>query len=59
MVVVLELHNGCSYIVVVELHELHMYMVSYKVSCIYCNSCNLFNRTGDCKNMLSCNELLM
>jgi hypothetical protein len=57
--VALKLHSSCSYIIVVELHKLHMYMVSYMVSCIPCNSCNLPNSTHAHRNMLSCNELQM
>jgi hypothetical protein len=34
--------NNCFYAVAIQLHELHMYMVSHMVSCICCNSCNLF-----------------
>ncbi len=57
--VALKLHSSSSYIIVVELHKLHMYMVSYMVSCIPCNSCNLSNSTHTHKNMLTCNELQM
>jgi hypothetical protein len=38
--VALKLYNNCSYIVVIVLHELHMYMVSHMVSFIHCNSCS-------------------
>jgi hypothetical protein len=41
MVVVLDLRNGCSYIVVIELHELHMYTVSYKVSIATHATCSI------------------
>ncbi len=34
-----------------------MYTISHLVSCIYCNSCNLFNNIHICRNTLSCNEL--
>jgi len=57
--VALKLHNNCSYIIVIELHKLHMYMVSYMVSCIPCNLCNLSNGTHTHINRLSCNELQM
>ncbi len=54
------MHNSCTYIVVIELHELHMYIVShYIVHCICCNSCNLSNITHAYKNTLSYNELQM
>jgi hypothetical protein len=43
--VALELHNSWSYIVAIELHELHTYAISHIVSCVYCNSCNSFNST--------------
>jgi hypothetical protein len=55
----LKLHNSCSYIVVIKLHELHMYIVSHTVSCIYYNSCNLSNSIHTYKNMQSCNEWQM
>jgi len=51
--VALELHNSCFYIVVIELHKLHMYMVSYAMGCIHCNSCNLFNSIHAYKNIMS------
>jgi hypothetical protein len=38
--VALKLYNNYSCIVVIELHEVHMYMVSHMVSCIRCNSCS-------------------
>ncbi len=57
--VALKLHTSYSYIIVTNLHELHMYMVSYMVSCIPCNSCDLSNSTHVHRNMLSCNELQM
>jgi len=41
--VALALHNSCYYIVVIKLHELHMYMIPHMLSCIHCNSCNLSN----------------
>jgi hypothetical protein len=57
MVVALELHNGCSYIVVIELHKLHAHTISHTMNYIYCNSCNLFDNIHAYKNMLNCNEL--
>ncbi len=33
--------------------------VSHMASCIYCNSCNLFDSTHAHTNMLNCNELQM
>jgi hypothetical protein len=57
--VALKLHSSCSYMIVTKLHELHMYMVSYMVSCIRCNSCNLSNSTHAHRNMLNHNELQM
>jgi len=53
--VALKLHSS-SYIIVTKLHELHMYMVLYMMSC---NSCDLSNSTHVHKNMLSRNELQM
>jgi hypothetical protein len=41
--VALELHNSCSYIVVIKLHELHMYTVSHIMNWICCNLYDLFN----------------
>jgi len=41
--IALELHNNYSYIVVIKLHMLYMYMVSHTVSCIHCNSWDLSN----------------
>jgi ribulose kinase len=55
--IALKLHNNYSYIVVIELHKLHMYMVSHMVGCIRRSSCNLSNNTHAHKNTLSCNEL--
>jgi hypothetical protein len=55
--VVLGLRNNCSYIIVNELYKLHMYMVSYMMSCIYCNLCNLWNNIHAHRNKLNCNEL--
>ncbi len=57
--VTLELHSSCSYIVGIELHELHMYIVSHTMNCIHCNSCDLSDNTHVYRNMLSCNELQM
>jgi hypothetical protein len=51
---VLGLHNNCSYIIVIELQKLHMYMFSYMANCIYCN---LFYNIHAETNMLNCNEL--
>jgi len=31
--------NNCSYIVAIELHELHTYIVPHMVSCVHYNSC--------------------
>ncbi len=53
------MHISCSYIVVIESHELHVYTISHTVSCILCNSCDLSNSTHTYKNTLSCNELQM
>ncbi len=55
--VALELHNNFSYIIVTELHKLHMYMVSHAKNCIYCNSFDLLNNTHVHRNTLNCNEL--
>jgi hypothetical protein len=55
--VALDLHNNFSYIIVIELHELHMYMVSHAKSCIYCNSSDILDSTHARRNTLSCNEL--
>jgi hypothetical protein len=55
----LKLLNNRYFIIVVKFHELHMYMVSHTMSCIHCNSCNLFNNIHACKNTLGCNELQM
>jgi hypothetical protein len=52
--IALELHNNCFYIVVTELHGLHMYTISHMLSCIYHNSCNLFDSIHTYRNMLSC-----
>jgi hypothetical protein len=30
--IALKLHNNCSYIIVIELHKLHMYMVSHTLN---------------------------
>jgi hypothetical protein len=57
--VALKLHNSYSYIVIIELHELHMYTISHMVSYIHCNSCNLSNNIHACRNTLICNELQM
>jgi len=57
--IALELHISCSYIVITESHELHMYTVSHMVSCILCNSCDLSDSIHTYKNTLSCNELQM
>ncbi len=57
MVVALELHNGCSYIVAIELHKLHMYTISRTMNYILCNSCKLFDNTNAHRNTLNCNEL--
>jgi hypothetical protein len=57
--VTIKLHNSYSYIIVIELHKLHMYTVSHMASCIHYNSCNLSDNTHIHKNMLSCNELQM
>jgi hypothetical protein len=59
MVVALQLHNICSYIVVIELHELHMYTVSHMVSCILSNSFELFDNIHAHRNVLNCNEMQM
>jgi hypothetical protein len=55
--VALELHNSCSYIVVIELQKLHMYTISSMMNYICCNSCNLFDNIHAHKNTSSCNEL--
>jgi hypothetical protein len=52
--VALKLHNSCSYIVVIKLLELHIYIVSYIVSYICYNACDLSNSTHTRRNMLSC-----
>jgi len=57
--VTLELHSSCSYIIGIELHELHMYTISCTMNCIHCNSCDLSDNTRVYRNMLSCNELQM
>jgi hypothetical protein len=59
MLVALELHNNYSYIVVIELHELHMYIFSHMVSCILCNSFDLSNNIHAHRNVLNCNEMQM
>jgi hypothetical protein len=41
--VALELHNSCSCIVAIELHELHTYIVQHIMNYIHYNSCNLSN----------------
>jgi hypothetical protein len=55
--ITLMLYSSCSYIVVIKLHKLHMYMVSHKVGYIHCKSCNLSNNIHACKNTLNYNEL--
>jgi hypothetical protein len=55
--VVLELFSSYSYIIVIKLHKLHLHMVSHIVSCIYCNSCNLFDNIHTHRNTLNYNEL--
>ncbi len=57
MVVALELHNGCSYIIVIELQKLHVYTISHIMNYIHCNSCKLFDNTHAHRNTLNCNEL--
>jgi hypothetical protein len=57
--VALELHNSRFYIVVIELNKLHMYMVSYTMGYIHCNSCNLFNSIRTYKILWVANELQM
>jgi hypothetical protein len=57
--VALELHNICSWIIIIELHAVHMYITSHMVGCICCNSCNLSNNFHAHRNMLNCNELQM
>jgi hypothetical protein len=57
MVVALKLHSNYFYILVTKLHELYMYMISYTVNCICCNSYNLSNSTHIRRNSLSCNNL--
>jgi hypothetical protein len=57
--VALELHNNCSYILVIEMQKLHMYTISPMMNYIYCNPCNLFDNIHAHKNTSSCNELQM
>jgi hypothetical protein len=57
--VVIELHNNCSYIVVIELQKLHTYTISSMMNFIYCNPCNLFDNSHAHKNTSSYNELQM
>jgi hypothetical protein len=59
MVVALELHNSYFYIIVIELHELHMYTISHMVSCIPCNSFDLSDSIHARRNALNCNEMQM
>jgi hypothetical protein len=59
MLVALKLHNNYSYIVVIELHDLHMYTFSQMVSCILCNSFHLSNNIHICRNVLNCDEMQM
>jgi hypothetical protein len=55
----LELHNSCSYIIVIKLQKLHTYTISSMMNYIYCNSCSLFDNIHAHKNTSSCNELQM
>jgi hypothetical protein len=61
--VALELHNSCSYIVVIKLHELHMYIVSHTMSCIRYSLCILSNSIHTGRKYVELqwivNELLM
>jgi hypothetical protein len=59
MLVVLKLHNNYSYTVVIELHDLHMFIFSHMVSCILCNSFDLSNNIHIRRNALNCDEIQM
>jgi len=54
-----KLHCNCLYIIVIELHELHMYKVLHTMNYIRCNSCDLFDNIHTCRNTLSWDELQM